>query len=225
MIKRRLARIIPVIDIMDGAVVRAIGGQRNDYQPISSKLINSHDPLRMIKKIVELFSFTTFYIADLDAIMGVGSNKSLIEKLVDETNCDYIIDGGYKTIESIQKQPRIAPVIATETFEGWDNLDLAPEAYVSIDTKEGAILTAKPNMSLEFVLNRARSAGVTKFIHIRLEAVGTGGFDAMSLIPPGPFEKWYAGGGVGNRDDLFKLTESGYEGAFVSSAIHDGRLP
>jgi len=42
-------RIIPVIDLMHGQVVRGIAGQRHTYQPIQSRLVASADPMAVAR--------------------------------------------------------------------------------------------------------------------------------------------------------------------------------
>ena len=37
-------RIIPVLDVLGGCVVRGVGGRRDEYRPIVSKLCNSREP-------------------------------------------------------------------------------------------------------------------------------------------------------------------------------------
>ncbi len=46
-------RIIPVIDVMDGVVVRAIGGRRDEYRPLVSQLTVSTDPIAVAKALLE----------------------------------------------------------------------------------------------------------------------------------------------------------------------------
>ena len=58
--------IIPVIDILNNQVVRAIKGDRDNYQSINHKLYNSTDPRDIIDQIVKRYSPKILYIADLD---------------------------------------------------------------------------------------------------------------------------------------------------------------
>ncbi len=63
-------RVIPVLDIMGGVVVRGVAGRRSEYRPIESSLCSSCDPPVVARAIVERFGLAEFYIADLDAISG-----------------------------------------------------------------------------------------------------------------------------------------------------------
>ena len=63
-------RVIAVLDIMGGVVVRGIAGRRSEYRPIRSSLCSSSEPAAVARAIVERFGLQEFYIADLDAIAG-----------------------------------------------------------------------------------------------------------------------------------------------------------
>src|SRR5947208_1573876 len=63
-------RIIPVIDVMNGIVVRGVGGRRHEYKPIVSQLTSSVDPVEVARVLVEAFQPREMYLADLDAIGG-----------------------------------------------------------------------------------------------------------------------------------------------------------
>ena len=72
-------RIIPVIDVLAGVVVRAVGGKRADYRPIQSKLTPSANPVSVAKALVAATGAEEVYVADLDAIMGQGGGTVAAE--------------------------------------------------------------------------------------------------------------------------------------------------
>src|ERR1017187_1877779 len=63
-----LTMILPVLDLMNGQIVRGIAGRRDEYRPIVSKLVDSAEPLAVARAFREHFGFDEFYLADLDAI-------------------------------------------------------------------------------------------------------------------------------------------------------------
>src|SRR5215212_3542741 len=63
-------RIVPVIDVRRGEVVRAVGGVREDYEPIQSELCLTGEPLPLAFALRERFGFTEIYLADLTALAG-----------------------------------------------------------------------------------------------------------------------------------------------------------
>jgi phosphoribosylformimino-5-aminoimidazole carboxamide ribotide isomerase len=70
----RDVQVIPVIDLMDGLVVRGVGGRRNEYRPIQSLLSADARPSSVARALVAA-GFRETYVADLDAITkGDGSH-------------------------------------------------------------------------------------------------------------------------------------------------------
>ena len=65
-------RIIPVLDLKGGVVVRAAGGHRDRYRPIETPLASSPAPEAVAEGLRGLAPFASFYVADLDAIDGGG---------------------------------------------------------------------------------------------------------------------------------------------------------
>src|SRR5688572_13750752 len=62
-------RVIPVIDLMGGQVVRGIAGRRDEYRPIQSRIAAEARPGTVARAFVQQFGFDTVYVADLGAIM------------------------------------------------------------------------------------------------------------------------------------------------------------
>lgn len=215
--------IVPVLDIMAGQVVRAAGGRRAEYAPLVSPLTNSSDPVALVEAL-ERVGYTRFYVADLDAITGAGSAQAVIETLAAVPSREIWLDGGYKTPDDAPQLTNVTPIFATETLTRWETVETLENAIVSIDTKDGKLLSPLDGMTVDDILRHARRAGARRFIHIRLEAVGAGGFAEGDLIPPGDGEEWYAGGGVRGRADVERAVKAGYAGALVSTAIHSGKI-
>jgi phosphoribosylformimino-5-aminoimidazole carboxamide ribotide isomerase len=63
-------RVIPVIDVMNGVVVHAVGGRRDEYRPIASRLTDSIQPVDVARALIEACRPSELYLADLDAIRG-----------------------------------------------------------------------------------------------------------------------------------------------------------
>src|SRR5260370_21980952 len=63
-------RILPVIDLMAGRVVRGIAGRRQEYRPVASRLTASCHPVDVARAFRDHFGLAELYVADLDAIAG-----------------------------------------------------------------------------------------------------------------------------------------------------------
>ncbi|VAX15640.1 Phosphoribosylformimino-5-aminoimidazole carboxamide ribotide isomerase related protein [hydrothermal vent metagenome] len=216
--------VIPVMDIKNGEVARAVAGNRGEYKPVQSPLLSGADPLHFVNRFTAKFNFKLFYIADLDAIMGRGSNIRIIEKLLGSTTVDYWLDAGYKTMDDVSPHPRLTPVIATETFQMTDVTADLSKAIVSIDTMRGKPIGVNRSATTTELIDRARAVGARRFIFMRLDAVGCGNFDVTALPRPEKGEAWYSAGGIRSSLDLDKLSDTGYSGALVSTALHNGAL-
>src|SRR5262245_16458600 len=63
-------KIIPVLDVLGGQVVRGIAGRRHEYRPIVSRLCASSAPLAIARAFRDHFGLEELYLADLDALAG-----------------------------------------------------------------------------------------------------------------------------------------------------------
>lgn len=78
--------IIPCIDLMDGKVVQLVQGRE--------KALEGDAPLAMLAKFA---GFPEIQVIDLDAAIGRGENRALVELLVSRAKCR--IGGGVRTAE------------------------------------------------------------------------------------------------------------------------------
>ncbi|HEV3440051.1 MAG TPA: HisA/HisF-related TIM barrel protein [Gemmata sp.] len=76
----RKPRLIPVLDVMNGQVVRAVGGRRHGYRPLTSKLVQSTDPETVAMSLLDATGARELYVADLDAL---GSFQGLTPLAID----------------------------------------------------------------------------------------------------------------------------------------------
>ena len=74
--------IIPVLDILNNKVVKAIEGDRAKYKSIDSRLYNSTEPIEIIKQLSKRYVPHILYIADLDAISHDKVNHELFNKIL-----------------------------------------------------------------------------------------------------------------------------------------------
>src|SRR5207253_10808791 len=63
-------RIIPVLDLKGGQVVRGVAGRRQEYRPIRSVLTPSTRPVDVARAFRDKLGLSECYIADLNAIAG-----------------------------------------------------------------------------------------------------------------------------------------------------------
>ena len=112
-------RIIPVLDLKGGEVVRAEKGQRDRYRPIVTPLSASSDPVAVAEGLRTLHPFQTFYIADLDAIEGRAPNSAALARLGAMPEAPELwVDAGIadeKALAAALADPSLCPVLGSES--------------------------------------------------------------------------------------------------------------
>jgi phosphoribosylformimino-5-aminoimidazole carboxamide ribotide isomerase len=233
-------RVIPVLDVMNGVVVRGVAGRRDEYRPIVSTITSSTAPLQVARAFREHFGLAEIYVADLDAIQGGQPALGLIEALHAD-GFRLWVDAGITTAEDARRLARagVALVVAgLETVAGPETLRELVQAHgperilFSLDLKGGMPLgeqaawgTSKP----EEIGAQACVAGLRNFLVLDLSRVGMGqgaGTEALCgrLKRLSPHVFVAAGGGVRGPDDLDLLRAAGADAVLIASALHDGRL-
>jgi phosphoribosylformimino-5-aminoimidazole carboxamide ribotide isomerase len=232
-------RIVPVLDVMHGEVVRGVGGRREHYRPIVSRLTTSSRPLDVAHALVSHFGCRELYVADLDAIRG-GEPSWALYATLHAQGYDLWVDAG---IQRMQQAHQLADegiesiVVGLETVAGPDELANMIEAYgerivFSLDLRQCEPLGEREvwqNSDASGIAAQVVSLGIRRLLVLDLARVGgnggTGTYNLCSLLSANyPHVSLSAGGGVRNRGDLEELRDCGVQAALVASALHDGRL-
>ncbi len=221
--------IIPVLDLSRGLVVHAKQGDRKRYQPVTSVISSSPKPESVLSAFLELYPFKTIYIADLDAIQGIGNQSAIIKELsVVFSQCELWVDAGVDVIQDNENDYKINNIklvlgsenkISPESLS--DIINKNPEILLSLDFNESGLLDKSyllndaslwPNQVIVMMLHRV---GLNKGIDI----------DCLSnILNLANHHNIFAAGGVRNRNDLFQLNEMGVTGVLLASALHNGSI-
>lgn len=240
-----LPNIIGVIDLLNGVAVRAIGGRRDEYKPVQSRICASADPVEVALAFRRAFGINQLYIADLDAIRGRAANHSIIAQLLQckfEVTCDV----GFRSVAEVTQAAAastINVVVSLESFPGRDRLAEivsvipADRLWFSLDLVDG-LPKAEPQgwgeerWTTDSPLKLAASMvslGITRLIVLDLATVGTASGPstadlcrAIKAIHP-ELHLW-TGGGVRSLADARKLRAAGVDGVLVAAALHDQTL-
>ena len=147
-------KIIPVIDILNSEAVHAVKGERENYKPLKSVLIENSNPIEIVKEIQEQTSINDVYIADLDGIQHQTRNWALIKDIRAKTNLSLYLDTGIQTKKDLYQIIDLGidfPIIATETMldhqeilEGIRGLKQSHKIVISIDLWKGKVLSKDP---------------------------------------------------------------------------------
>jgi phosphoribosylformimino-5-aminoimidazole carboxamide ribotide isomerase len=233
-------RVVPVLDLMAGRIVRGIGGRRESYQPIVSALVSSSDPLEVARAFRERYGFTQIYLADLDAIAGASPALPVYATL-QTMGLSLWVDAGLRTVLSLEPLARAgiaSVVVGMETLAGREALEallaaIGPDRLVfSLDLKGSRPLSNNSTWAAADpwrIACEVVALGVKRILVLDLARVGMGqGTGTEQLCDK--LSKTYsgvevsAGGGVEGLDDLITLKNCGVENVLVASALHDGRI-
>lgn len=223
--------IIPVLDIMNGVVVHAAGGDRARFAPIVTPLASSTEPARVAAGICAVYPFQTFYLADLDGIAGRGRNTDLVDRISDAApGAALWIDAGTASrgaARAVLAAPSATMVVGTESLESMpafvDIMAEAPERTVlSLDFR-GEEFLGPPAL-----LARA-SLWPSRVICMTLSRVGSDQGPDLARIHEiaaraGAGRKVYAAGGIRGRQDLEAARSVGAGGALIASSLHSGKI-
>jgi phosphoribosylformimino-5-aminoimidazole carboxamide ribotide isomerase len=240
---RTKPRIIPVLDVMNGQVVRAVGGLRENYQPIACPFTGSRKPYDVATALLQLAKASELYVADLDAIMGKSGVSRAVRGLLEAVPVATWLDAGIGRTDLLDfpEAPHLRPVVGFETCRVPEILletviePLRRLIAFSVDLKNGRLLGnwrawgLKNDHDAMDLVRRAIKMGVRTLIVLDLAHVGQGsgsGTEPLlrAIRDEFPDVDLIAGGGVRNWDDVERLGEAGANAVLVASALHDGTL-
>ena len=220
--------IIPVIDLLDGAVVHARMGARARYRPIETPLCVGSAPLAVVGGLLALHPFRTLYVADLDAIAGRAGHDAVLRTIAAaHPSLSLWLDNGAAdeaTLARLSGAEAATLVLGSETQR---DVALAsahkgdPRLVLSLDFRGDAF--QGPRALLE-----TPALWPARVIAMTLAQVGSGAgpdFARLAAVKAAAARRAvYAAGGLRGLSDARALAAMGIAGALVATALHDGRL-
>lgn len=218
--------VVPVIDIRHGVVVRAVAGDRANYQPIASPLFEGCAPRAAVAGLMALHPFPVIYLADLDGIEGRGGNLELVGDLAAlHPSVRLWVDSGARQLEQVKALLAIDGVMAVVGSETGLRVDemgdlgdaFADRVILSLDFRRDGFVG-------EAALLADASCWPQRVIAMTLARVGLNQGPDLPVLADvvarhGRGEV-YAAGGVRHAKDLRALSAMGVAGALVGSALH-----
>lgn len=227
--------LIPVIDLMQGQVVRAVRGNRQSYRPIESRLCNSSDPVTVAKILCEHCATRQLYVADLDALLGRPGQSAVLRTLLQAMpGLELWLDAGFANahaadalrLELGAAGEQVVPVFGSESLASREELERCfdgdGDGVLSLDRRDGQHLDVAGCWDAPALWPR-------RVIVMTLERVGAGaGPDLETLTNvrrKSPTTFVVGAGGIRNQSDLQAASDAGACAWLVASALHDGGLP
>lgn len=232
-------RIIPVIDILNSMAVHAIKGERYKYKPLKSKILNSSDPLQIIKILKHKFDFKEIYIADLDAIIKRKPNHELLLKILDIPELNVMLDPGIidETDILIYSRYNLSKLIlGLETIKNFEVIKEGVREIgnnrltISIDMYQGTILSNLNDLKNQSPLKLVKilkKLDIKEIILLDLFRVGQklGGIPPLFMKFRDQFQGHILiGGGVKEFKDLKMMVNNKFSGVLIATALYDGSL-
>ncbi len=225
-------KIIPAIDLMSGQVVRLYKGDPKQ------KTVYSDNPVEISKKW-EANGADMLHIVDLDATLGIGSNLSIIKKILEKISIPVQVAGGLRDESLILDIVKISSrvVIGTLAFKDKELLkklllSLGPEKIViSVDHKDGEIVIRgwqdRTGIKLIDAIKEFLEMGFTEFLLTNVNRDGTmEGPDLESLEQACKLSNAnvIASGGISNVDDVKDVKEKNAFGVILGKALYENKI-
>ena len=221
--------IIPVIDLIQGILVRAIRGKRKSYQPITSAISSNCKPETILSAFFKLYPFKIIYIADLDAIQGNGNQSKLINKFaIKYKECEFWVDAGIQQILTRKLDDMSKNIkyilgsennIALHDYE--ETIKSNPSILLSLDFNENGLINNS------YLLNNS-SIWPKKVIVMMLHRVGSNdGVDTKHLeniVALNKNSEIYVAGGIKNSNDIKILNSKNIKGCLIATALHQQKI-
>jgi phosphoribosylformimino-5-aminoimidazole carboxamide ribotide isomerase len=221
-------RIIPVLDLKGGEVVRASKGRRDQYRPIVTPLSASSDVVAVAEGLRTLHPFPTFYLADLDAIEGRAPNGAALERLREMNKPPELwVDAGIADAAKLSAalaEPSLFPVLGTESqrddvllrrFRDHPNLILSLDFFGDGFHGPMSLLDAPelwPRKVIVMTLAKVGAAAGPDLARVQEIKAKAGDREIV------------AAGGVRNEADIRALASLGVAAALAATSLHDGTL-
>lgn len=232
--------ILPVLDLLNGVVVRGVAGRRETYRPVESQICSSADPLAVAQAFRDHFGLERLYIADLDAILHRQPNFDTYRLLANAGFATWVDAGiAHPGLAATVLDAGADAVIAG--LESTPSPDLlgqlvqacgAQRVVFSLDLLGGRPLAGGrvwQGMTPLRIAERAVEYGIERVIVLDLQQVGvSSGLSTLDLCTEiqkrAPHLELITGGGVRDIEDLCLLAKSNIAGVLIASALHNGRL-
>lgn len=227
--------LIPVIDLMQGQVVRAQRGQRASYRPIVSTLCASAEPAAVARALATHCAAQQMYVADLDALQGRGAQLGALRDVMRALpGVEIWLDAGFAdaaAAASLLEQlgsdaARVVTVFGSESLRSRHAVATcfaaSTRAVLSLDRRDGTRLDPAGCWDMPALWPE-------RVIVMTLERVGASAgpdLDTLRQVQAqAPKATLIGAGGIRDEADLEAARAAGAQAWLVASALHDGRLP
>lgn len=223
--------VIPAVDLRGGRAVRLVQGDPR------AETSYSEDPVEIAVKF-QSEGGRRLHVVDLDAALGEGDNRSVVESICRSVQVPVQVGGGIRTLEDIGRLLETGAaraILGTAAAADPGFVRRAVEEYaeaivVAIDTRGGRVMVRgwqEEGPVLEDSIPALDDAGAPRYLVTSIARDGT---------LKGPDVKLYervlaltqtpliASGGVRDADDVWALRDLGCEATVTGKALYEKTL-
>jgi phosphoribosylformimino-5-aminoimidazole carboxamide ribotide isomerase len=225
-------RVIPAIDLRDGACVQLVGGS------YAEERVRIQDPPAVADNWARL-GFDRLHVVDLDAATGRGSNRETLRAILGRRKTEVQCGGGVRDLDTIGDLLAAGAsevVLGTRAVEDRAWLEEAVTSYpnriiVAADTRAGQLAThgwaeADSQNVIDFV-DEVGSLPLAAILVTAIEREGRMEGPDLSLMRDLALRSkipLQASGGVRSARDIRRLDELGISAVIVGMALYTGAL-
>ena len=224
--------IFPAIDIIDGNCVRLTKGALQD------KTIYKKSPIDMAQ-IYQDAGFKTIHVVDLDATLGNGDNKKVLQSIRKNVDINIEIAGGIRSKDAIHEKINegfdilVIGTFAIKNIEEVLNLDesLLKKISIALDIKNNQLAShgwqKTNNQSLEDIVSKYNERKIHSYFVTdiandgMLSGLNMKTFEGIRNLTD---KKITIGGGVKDLDDLSISRSNGFDNVVVGKAIYENKI-
>jgi len=221
------------IDLHRGQVVSLRKGRPEASTPWSN------DPLKIAERW-ESEGVHGLHVVDLDATLGVGDNRALVESIFHQAKIPVEVGGGIRSFNDIKTWVSSGAdrvVLGTIAYENPSELHAiiktfgAERIVVAIDYRNDFIVargwTRKIDLNIIDAAKNLQATGIETVLATATELDGMAkgpDLDTLSRIRKSTRMNILASGGIRTVTDVHELQEIGVQGVIVGRALYEGTL-
>jgi len=223
---------IPAIDIRDGACVQLVGGSFDDER------VRIADPVDVLCRWVQS-GFRRVHVVDLDAALGNGANRGLVDALLASGPAMLQIGGGVRSAEMAGELIAAGAhrvVVGTRALEEPEWLEELAARHpnriiAAVDVRDTAVVTRgwvrRLALPIGDALDRLRCLPLGGLLVTAVHVEGRLSGPDLPLVAATVRRATVpviASGGIATMDDLRCLAAAGAAGAVIGMALYTGAL-
>ncbi|GIU97723.1 MAG: 1-(5-phosphoribosyl)-5-[(5-phosphoribosylamino) methylideneamino] imidazole-4-carboxamide isomerase [Actinomycetota bacterium] len=223
--------VIPAIDLRRGRAVRLLRGDPE------AQTVYDDDPVALALRFQEEGA-RRLHVVDLDAALGEGDNRPVIERICRSTQVPVQVGGGIRDLEAIERalglgakrvvlgtRAALDPAFVARAVE-----EHAEKVVVAVDVRAGRVMVRgwrEEGPPLQDAIEALEEAGAPRYLVTSIARDGT--LDGPDLrlyqqVLRHTQRPVIASGGVRTADDIWALREVGCEAAVTGKALYEGTL-